>query len=385
MKSILITLYGFDEKNSNNANAICIYESLESLKSYYNIYIVTTTEENEISSKTSNGVNIHYIPLRKKNKKLDFTGWNRAASKYIIHFMENHIIDKLITISFPFLIHFTGLKVKRKYSNLEWIVYELDPYAYNHTLRLKRVGFLFRFYLENKIFMTSDKIYLTHELYNQYSTNLFSKYKYKFKDIGIPLLRIKKNNSVSNRRNQENRKFNVVYLGSFYNKIRNPKFMLDVMKIVVSKNPHIYFHIYGPERDSNTNKYLLETENRIVFHGRVSKEKINEIINVSDIFINIGNSIDNQLPSKVLEYIATGKPIINFYNISADTSNNYLKKYPLALIVKENYAAKENVADKVTNFIIEKSDKNVEPKILYKIYYEDTIEMTISRFIKFLE
>lgn len=379
MKSIIIIVYGFDEKNSNNANAICLYESLEILKSYYDIQIVTTTEKySKIYTKLYKGITIHYIPIKRKYKKLNFSDWNEKASYYIMNLLNDYNIKKIITISFPFLILYTGYKIKKKYPNIDWIIYELDPYAYNQILRFRKLGFIFRYFKENKILKNADKIYLTHELYRQYTVSLYSKYVKKFRDIGIPLLKLKNNN---NLKEENKRIYNVAYIGSFYNKVRNPNFLLDIMNIIVSKNPNIYFHIYGSEKSA----FKFEFNNNIFFHGRVSKDKINDIIKSIDIFINIGNSIDNQLPSKVLEYIATGKPIINFYSIKTDTSNYYLDKYPLALKIKENNNFKDYIVNEVIDFIINNSGKCIDSKILYKIYKEDTIENTIKRFINYLD
>ena len=48
-----------------------------------------------------------------------------------------------------------------------------------------------------------------------------------------------------------------------------------------------------------------------------------------------GNKVDNQVPSKIFDYISLGKPIINVYTSEKDPALEYLKQYPLALNISE--------------------------------------------------
>jgi hypothetical protein len=51
----------------------------------------------------------------------------------------------------------------------------------------------------------------------------------------------------------------------------------------------------------------------------------------SDVLVNIGNTSRNQLPSKVVEYAALGKPVINIAQIEGDSSTEFFGDYPKAL------------------------------------------------------
>ena len=63
------------------------------------------------------------------------------------------------------------------------------------------------------------------------------------------------------------------------------------------------------------NDDIKNISKNIHFLGKKRKEDIIRIYQEADILVNIGNSIDNQMPSKIFEYISTGKPILNFYKI----------------------------------------------------------------------
>ena len=69
--------------------------------------------------------------------------------------------------------------------------------------------------------------------------------------------------------------------------------------------------------------------NRVFSHPRTSHKTAVQAMFEADILVNIGNSTSYQLPSKIIEYMATGKPILNLTTIKNDTSSKKLHNYPL--------------------------------------------------------
>ena len=55
----------------------------------------------------------------------------------------------------------------------------------------------------------------------------------------------------------------------------------------------------------------------------------------AEVLVNIGNAVDNQMPSKIFEYISTGKPIINIFKSTDCPTLKYLGRYPLVLNIHE--------------------------------------------------
>lgn len=375
---LLIICYGYDGKNSNNANAICLDSVVEELSKSRSVDIITTCNE-DVTCEIKADVNIHKIKINiKQNGKLDFKEWGYRVLNYISKEINMDEYSSVLTISFPFNILIVGFHIKQKYPLLKWLVYELDPYAYNKVLRFPKVAFFYRYIKENRIFKAADEILLTHELYREYSTNFFSKYRAKFKDIGIPLLHINNSTLISSKR------CDLIYSGSFYSKVRNPEFMFKVL----SKVAELYdftLHIYGPKACEIDEKYKAILGDKLIIHGRVSKQEINQAIERSSILINIGNTVDNQLPSKVLEYIGTGKPIINFYSIDNDTSNSYLKLYPNSLLIKNDENETMYKVSEIIQFMDDNKNKVVPEKTLYSIFKYFTRDEVIKRINMSLE
>jgi hypothetical protein len=56
----------------------------------------------------------------------------------------------------------------------------------------------------------------------------------------------------------------------------------------------------------------------------------------ADVLVNIGNDSDAQLASKVVEYMAVGKPILNIVSLAEDTASKALSDYPAILNLRRS-------------------------------------------------
>ena len=92
--------------------------------------------------------------------------------------------------------------------------------------------------------------------------------------------------------------------------------------------------------------------------------------------VNIGNAVDNQMPSKIFEYISTGKPVVNIYKSPECPTLKYLERYPLALNLYEKDAEErpaEN-AEKVRAFCLAHRGERVPADKILQLYSANTFE-----------
>lgn len=130
-------------------------------------------------------------------------------------------------------------------------------------------------------------------------------------------------------------KTHCVFLGRLYEKIRPPE---KIIKVIAGLDmPDIVFDFYGMGQEliENSPDYL-EAKSRIVLHGSVGNEEAEKVRALSDVLVNIDNANLSQVPSKIFEYISTGKPIINFYFIDKTPILEYLNNYPVCINVNVN-------------------------------------------------
>ena len=97
------------------------------------------------------------------------------------------------------------------------------------------------------------------------------------------------------------------------------------------------------------------------------------------IVLMIGNLCANQVPSKVFEYIATGKPILNFYSIENDTSLIYLNRYPAVLSAKSADGIGQDDLLRIYD-----GGRQIGAETLREIYADCLCENVVRRFASFL-
>ena len=160
------------------------------------------------------------------------------------------------------------------------------------------------------------------------------------------------------------------FVGTLYRDIRPPR--NAIQKIAKINNPNIIFDFYGFGQELITElAEYSSAKDRIKLHGSVSSEIAEEIELKSDFLVNIDNTVISQVPSKIFEYISTGKPIINFYFNSDSTILNYLKNYPLCINILMDGRA-DSSTEAMELYILENKGKTIPFKNIKEIYYKNT-------------
>ena len=95
----------------------------------------------------------------------------------------------------------------------------------------------------------------------------------------------------------------------------------------------------------------------------------------SDILLSIGNKGTEMAPSKIYEYMSTGKPIIHVYSEENDPCIEQLVKYGNALLIKEGNDSR----DLIVEFI--NSRKNIDTSDVFKRFISSTPSYTVDLII----
>ncbi len=115
----------------------------------------------------------------------------------------------------------------------------------------------------------------------------------------------------------------LVYVGGFHRGIREPCLALDIIerliRILKDKGVTLQVDFYGP-----VNGVKVRSVDGVLWHGEVDRRRAIEIMKRADILLNIENVNCIMTPSKIVEYVATGKPIVN---IVEQNKTELLDKY----------------------------------------------------------
>jgi hypothetical protein len=108
-------------------------------------------------------------------------------------------------------------------------------------------------------------------------------------------------------------------------------------------------------------------------------EDLMQFIADADILINLGNSIPVHLPSKTLEYINTGKPIVNFYKLDDCPTLQYTCRYPLCLNLDEKKTDVCAAAEEFISFCLENKGKSLEQAWVQQNFSDSTPSIIAER------
>ncbi|MCX0373506.1 glycosyltransferase [Clostridium perfringens] len=199
---------------------------------------------------------------------------------------------------------------------------------------------------EKRIFNKCDKILIMECHKFHYFSEKYLEYKNKMELVNFPLLN-KPEFNVSRKDTNISVK-NIVYAGTFYRNLRNPQFALGTLLSVLENNSYNLIIMGGGDCNDIVEEACNKLPNQIKFLGMQPHKIANEYISSASVLLSIGNSESPMAPSKIYEYMATGKPIIHFYSWDKDPCIETLIRYKNALIVKEGSI---NAKDRIEEFI----------------------------------
>jgi len=133
----------------------------------------------------------------------------------------------------------------------------------------------------------------------------------------------------------------LVYVGTLYRRLREPGFMLQLFEALRGRDRRCELHLFGDVQDfgAELEGWRSRLQGALHVHGTVPRETVARAVAGADILVNIGNTTRDQLPSKVVEYAAAGKPILNLARHADDSSVTFLETYPDRLTLFDAGAA----------------------------------------------
>lgn len=263
------------------------------------------------------------VYLKFHNKDNNRIAFFKKYSTEVKKYYEKEQYSMVISTSFPFCLHELAHDLRLK-NNFKWIAYEFDPYTMNKAIKSNNV-------LKHEIdtLKIADYIFLPKENFDENLKNGFYTLKSKYKVVDYPIINLTNCDKKTNN--------NIVYAGAFYETIRDPIPILDIINEAnLNKNIDIYY-ICNRKLNTRIIKKVKSIKLKVNLHRNASKLICNEAIKSAEVLLNIGNKASNQTPSKVFEYISYGKPILNFYYDKNDTSYNILKRYKSAINIRIGY------------------------------------------------
>ncbi|WP_188049987.1 hypothetical protein [Flavobacterium sp. GP15] len=311
--------------------------------------------------------------------------WQEPAFKMAKKIIAQEGIYNVISVSWPFSGHVVASRLKNKY-HINWIADTIDPFclskAVNNNLLYNKINYRY----EKQTLKSADIIsVLTEKLKKKYMF-MFPNLKGKVlvnHNVFIPY-----STSISNVQENNDSKIKLVFVGTLTPITRSPenllKFFVSLLKIE-SLSTKLELYLYGDLTQCMRiiKEYDFLIGKAIFIKGFVPREAMPSILLDADILINIGNNNEYQEPSKILEYVFLGKPIINVCSIENDSSKEMLREYPLNININPQEIEDQKKCIEVSNFIW--SEKSVAPSILKSILEKYMLNEVQSRYFDMLK
>ena len=246
--------------------------------------------------------------------------------------------DLMISVSLPFSSHIAAYILNKK-NNKEWLMDIGDPFTLKKDApeNNKILYGLLNKYYENKFYHLASKILFTHEDSMSAHIDHFNINPEKT-FIGNPISEFK--DEIFSSSIKYDYKLNPIkfgYFGVFTKGVRSPKNFINHFEGI----ENIQFHWYVNE-DSKNEITKYSNNSTSFFHSLISREEaLKRMADSVHCLLSIGNLNTTQIPSKVIEYISTGKPVIHFSEIENDPVKNIAKNFNNLFILSEETSKKD--------------------------------------------
>lgn len=234
------------------------------------------------------------------------------------------------------------LRIKKEYKGITTIFYSTDTLSNEkgnegmlsiETRTAKGIRW------EKRILSTVDMAIIMECHMNYYLGEQYKLFLSKIATANFPLLKPQK---IISAQNFKSSKKTLVYAGTLYRKLRNPSFLCEILYRVSQCLPINVVFMGGGDCDDIMSSYVDKSSGVIQFLGMQLHSVAMKHIRECDILLSIGNNESPMAPSKIYEYMSTGKSIIHTYTWENDPCIEPLRKYGNALLLNENKEADLN-------------------------------------------
>lgn len=182
-----------------------------------------------------------------------------------------------------------------------------------------------------------------------------------------------------------------VFVGSLYPELRTPEFALRLFLALDDEELTLAFFGGGWEHfppESPVGRLRAEAEarlgKRLEIHGPVPPAEARRLVAGADILLSLGNTVANQLPSKVFEYCGAGLPVLHLAERQEDAALPYFARWPLACAVQRSEGLGPAVLARVRSFLHGNAGRRLPFAEAERLFAENTPAAVAARLLALL-
>jgi len=260
--------------------------------------------------------------------------WYFPAKKRSLQLLEQEQFDAIVTVSMPFTAHLIGLAAKRRFPRLKWLADMGDPYAVQVRPNTFLYGRKSRT-LEQRILENAGVVSVTTSRTRDKFRDVYGAASVRNMHVIPPLLH-PASEFVLPQPGHPGTAIKIGYFGAFYAPFRTPDAFLNLLQRTFELHPSLHeqleVHIYG---DIFPEFYqALCAQPAIHLHGLRPRAEVRRAMADMNMLLHIGNTTAYQLPSKAVEYLASGRPVLHLAYTGNDAFIDFWGTAPGLLVLQ---------------------------------------------------
>ena len=333
-------LSGTNPENMEKNYEILYFGSKQISSSISKVRLNSQDSSNNILKKTI------YSVLKKIYRFLFKTfSWPDYAMFWVFTILKNrgrieNNYDIIISVSLPFTSHLCAYLIQKRIQ-ADWYMDIGDPFSLktNSPEKNKFIYFYLNKFYERKFYQRASKIIFTHKEVAELHQTKFKIDQSKIV-IGYPVALVNEEYvKISQNFNYKIKPLKIGYFGAFTNSVREPKNYINCIANIYDDHIDHEWYVY------KESKKLFSSVKNLSHHQFFDivprKDAIEIMIKKIDILLSIGNLNKYQMPSKVIEYLSLGKPVLHFAEIKDDPLYNFEELFDNLMIIKNKTTKNE--------------------------------------------
>ena len=375
MKLLVIT-GSFFPRMSNNANLMGKIIPYLSLRHTVQLLAPAFGQREDKLPETMFGVPIHWVTDRKASIKrkyysIRFSSYEdggytgalgaKLISDVAIEIRKSFHYDAVIATMQPYSAAYALLDIP----NVKRYIYLMDPPNYSLDIQKKpdsQKHMVDILNAQDGIFTTP---FIKEALEKKQQTQIVD----KILEVSFPHIQESKLITTSQDIVMDKERINLLFCGALYPSVRDPSYFLQVLKRV---DDRFCITFVGRNCDTFWEEAMVKTAADVRALPPVPYQTAINAMEQADVLINIGNNMKVHMPSKTLDYINTGKPIVNFHKFSDCPTLFYTQRYPLCLNLYEKEPITEETVDSFIDFCVKTRLTRIAHSEIERIYSEST-------------
>jgi len=313
-----------------------------------------------------------YSPFYKPSKRAQLFG------RRVKDFVLKEKIDIVCAVYMPFgEAMYTAQQLENivpvcLYQTDPWGLHRLPQFAKDETEHIQQ---------ETELFAKAKHIITTPALHRLYlQDKRYQPFSEKMTPLNFPNIKPAGKSSAESVFCFDSQYTNLLFCGLLEDQYRSPEVFLHSAAQLIDAGKNIRIYFLGTSTSRVLQQFCADYPQNIFHHEAVSFDRAAATMGKADFLLNLSNTLDNQVPSKIFDYFSLGKPVVNVQKIKNCPSREYFDRYPLSFTF-EDFAPDTAGLE---NFLTVSKGNTVNFETVKELFKDATIEYAAEKTEKIL-